>query len=154
MTRQHQQGHLSYNLDNCIICGILEHFLKPAEGYSVLDMELKLLEKFINQQLEELQARDIVTLNVTDLTTVADKLIICQGRSPRHVKSIASNLIEKLKKNDSAALSHSGIMTGEWVLVDCGDIVVHVMLPEIRAFYNLEGLWQPETSEKKPVSEN
>lgn len=100
-----------------------------------------LLDKLLIS-LNEIQAFDVVTLNVTNITTVTDYMIVCSGRSVRHVKSIADNIIEDLKKEGFSAFSASGLTHGEWVLVDFGDVVVHIMQPEKRAFYNLEGLWQ------------
>ena len=103
------------------------------------------LLKQINFELDDLQAIDVNVLDVQELTSVTDYMVICSGRSTRHVKSLADNLIEKLKKQQVKALSQSGIDAGEWALIDYGDIVVHVMLPDIRAFYNLEGLWDSKT---------
>lgn len=116
-------------------------------------MELKLLTNLIHTQLDELQAKDIVEIDVKGRTTVADTLIICTGRSLRHVKSIAERLIEKLKHSGHQPLSFSGLANSEWALVDCQDVVVHVMLAEVRAFYNLEGLWQ-ESLKQTPANEN
>jgi ribosome-associated protein len=104
-------------------------------------MELSLLTKLIKDELEELQGFDLVELDVTDKTSIADLLMVVSAKNPRHLKSIASKLVEKLKHHDQQPLSVSGLDNGDWALVDCGDIIVHVMRPEIRAYYNLEGLW-------------
>lgn len=104
-------------------------------------MEISLLAKIIKDELEELQAIDLLEIDVKDKTSIADLLIVCSGRSPRHLKSLASKLIEKLKHHQQQPLSVSGLENGDWALVDCGDIIVHIMRPEIRAYYNLEGLW-------------
>ncbi|AHE66666.1 ribosome silencing factor [Legionella oakridgensis] len=100
-----------------------------------------LLETLI-ASLEDIQASDIVTLDVRNQTSVTDYMIICSGRSSRHVKSIAEQVMEKMKAAGLPALSHHGLEQGDWALIDFGDFVVHVMQPENRAFYNLEGLWQ------------
>ncbi len=91
--------------------------------------------------LEELKARQIVTLDVSPLSNVMDTLIIASGTSSRHVKSLADNVAMQFKKLGSPALGVEGADVGDWVLVDLGDVVVHVMLPEARDFYDLEGLW-------------
>ena len=91
--------------------------------------------------LEELKARQIVTLDVSHLTDVMDTLVIASGTSSRHVKSLADNVAMALKKLGSPALGVEGADVGDWVLVDMGDVVVHVMLPEARDFYDLERLW-------------
>ena len=93
--------------------------------------------------LEELKARQIVTLDVSTLTDVMDTLVIASGTSSRHVKSLADNVTTQLKKQGFQPLGVEGADVGEWVLVDLGDVVVHVMLPEARDFYDLERLWEP-----------
>lgn len=104
-------------------------------------MEFKLLKKNILDELDELQATDIKEIDVYGKTSVTDLFVICSGRSTRHVKAIATKLIEKLKHIKQAPLSTTGVDTGEWALLDCGDIIVHIMTNEVRAFYNIEGLW-------------
>lgn len=110
-------------------------------------MEFKQLKETILAELEELQASDIKEIDVYGKTSVTDLLIVCSGRSTRHVKAIASKAIEKLKHVGQAPLSTSGVDSGEWALLDCGDIIVHVMTNEVRAFYNLEGLWQDDAGD-------
>ena len=97
--------------------------------------------KHILEYLDEMQAIDIVRLDVQEQTSVTDEMIVCSGRSSRHVKSIGSFVLEKMKHSGLAALSHTGLGAGEWVLLDFGDVIVHVMQADIRAFYNLEELW-------------
>lgn len=97
--------------------------------------------QLIEHELEELQAIDIVILDVAHLTTVTDHMIICTGRSSRHVKSLANNLLGKMKKTGNPAISQSGLDVGEWALIDFNDAVIHIMLANVRDFYNLEGLW-------------
>lgn len=91
--------------------------------------------------LEDLKGRDIVALDVRGLTNVADYMVFCSGTSNRHVKSLADNAEMEAKKRGARVLGVEGADTGEWVLVDFGDVIVHVMLPETRAFYDLERMW-------------
>lgn len=91
--------------------------------------------------LEEIKAVNTVTLDVRALTDVMDCLIICSGTSNRHVKSLADNVVVKAKAAGLQPLGVEGQDAGEWVLVDLGDVVVHVMLPATRDFYDLERLW-------------
>lgn len=98
--------------------------------------------EFLVHLLDESQANEINILDVKGYTSVTDVMIICSGRSSRHVKAIAENLIEHSKKQGQIPLGVHGLETGDWVLIDLGDCIVHVMQPETRAFYNLEGLWQ------------
>jgi ribosome-associated protein len=91
--------------------------------------------------LDDLKAINTVTLDVTGLTDVMDYLVVSSGTSNRHVKSLASNVCMEAKKQGQRALGVEGEDAGEWVLVDFGDVVVHVMLPATRDFYDLERLW-------------
>ena len=99
------------------------------------------LKQTIIKALEDLKALDIKVLDVAEFTNVTDVIIIASGTSTRHVKSLASNVGVEVKKIDVQPLGTEGDDAGDWVLVDCADIIVHVMLPEVRALYDLEGLW-------------
>ncbi|KTD18495.1 putative Iojap-related protein [Legionella lansingensis] len=100
------------------------------------------LLKQLVKSLDDNHAIDVIVIDVIKQTSVTDYMIICSGRSSRHVKAIAELTIEKMKTLGMIPLSQSGLETGEWVLVDFGDFVLHVMQADVRAFYNLEGLWQ------------
>jgi ribosome-associated protein len=92
--------------------------------------------------LDEIQAIDIKIIDVMKQTAITDYMVIATGRSARHVKSIAEIAIEKMKSEGHPILGSHGLETGEWALIDFGDYVLHVMQPDTRAFYNIEGLWQ------------
>lgn len=102
------------------------------------------LNEIIINALEDLKAKDVVSLDVSNLTDVMDTLIIASGTSSRHVKSLASNAVQDAKDRGIAALGVEGLDSGEWVLADFGDTVLHVMLPATRDFYDLEKLWSME----------
>ena len=91
--------------------------------------------------LDELKAIDVSTLKVGDRTTVTDYMLIASGRSERHVRSLANNVATRAREAGLKPLGVEGESGGEWVLVDLADIVVHVMLPRVRDFYQLEKLW-------------
>jgi ribosome-associated protein len=91
--------------------------------------------------LEDLKGRDIVVLDVRKLTGVTDYMVFCTGNSDRQVKSLANNVEVEAKKAGVKPLGTEGEQGGDWVLVDFGDVVVHVMQAETRAFYDLERLW-------------
>jgi len=96
--------------------------------------------------LEEIQAIDIKVIDVRKQTTITDYMIIASGRANRHVKAIANQVMEDMKGLGMPSISCSGLESGDWVLVDFGDFIVHIMQPDSRQFYNLEGLWDDHTS--------
>jgi len=108
-------------------------------------MDIRKMEKAAVAALEDIKARDIVVLKVAHLSPLFERMIIASADSTRQVKALASNVRDKLKERGYPVLSVEGEDSGEWVLVDLGAIVVHVMQPTIRQYYNLEELWdQPE----------
>ena len=103
-------------------------------------MQAEQLTELVIEALDDLKAVNTVTMDVTGLTDVMDYLVIASGTSNRHVKSLADNVCMEAKKQGQRALGVEGEDAGEWVLVDFGDVVVHVMLPATRDFYDLERL--------------
>ena len=99
------------------------------------------LRKHVIDALEELKAKDVREIDVRGKTSIADLLVIASGTSARHVKSIADEVVKFAKKAGVMPLGVEGEQEAEWVLVDLGDVIVHVMLPRIREFYGLERLW-------------
>lgn len=110
-------------------------------------MPKKKLYRLIVDALHDAKAKDIVVLDVRKVSDFTDYMVIASGTSTRHVQSTADRVIEQLRGHGQRALGVEGLDVGEWVLVDLGEAVVHVMRPETRDFYNLEKLW----SEAKPV---
>ncbi|WP_372862707.1 ribosome silencing factor [Spongiibacter sp.] len=105
-------------------------------------MAVEQLKTLVIDALEDLKGRDITTLDVRGISGVTDYMVICSGTSNRHVKSLADNVWVDAKKAGFTPLGMEGQQTADWVLVDFGDVVVHIMLPEARLFYDLERLWQ------------
>lgn len=95
----------------------------------------------VHAAVEELKAKDVVEIDVRGKSSVADFLVIASGTSTRHVKSIADEVVKFAKKLDVMPLGVEGEREAEWVLVDLGDVIVHIMLPRVREFYALERLW-------------
>ncbi|UPG95603.1 ribosome silencing factor [Luteibacter aegosomatissinici] len=101
----------------------------------------EVLRKRVIAALEDLKAKDVREIDVRGKTSIADTLFIASGTSARHVKSIADEVVKFAKEAGVMPLGVEGQTEAEWVLVDLGDIIVHVMLPRIREFYGLERLW-------------
>ena len=99
------------------------------------------------QALEDLKAVEPVVLDVRELSSVMDWLIVASGTSSRHVKSLSGSVIMKAKEQGVRPIGVEGERVGEWVLVDFGDVVVHVMQPAVRSFYDLERLWSVQATE-------
>ncbi len=106
------------------------------------------LNQHIVEALENLKGQKIIELDVTELSDVMDHLIIVNGTSSRHVKSLANNVVEELKPKGYRPMGVEGLEEGEWVLVDYGDTVVHVMQEQAREFYELEKLWSKVPSNR------
>ena len=104
-------------------------------------MDIRKMEKAAVAALEDIKARDIVVLKVAHLSPLFERVIIASADSTRQVKALADNVREKLKALGAPPLSMEGEDSGEWVLVDLGPVVVHVMQPAVRQYYNLEELW-------------
>lgn len=112
---------------------------KPKQAHQLTSEEVA---KLAIAALEDVKAQDIVSINVREKTSVTDFMVIASGTSNRHVKSLVDNVLEKVKEKGVRPLGSEGLDTGEWALLDLGDVVVHVMLPTARQFYDLERLWQ------------
>lgn len=107
-------------------------------------MQAEQLKEIAVAALDDLKAVDVKVLDLRGKTSVTDIMVIASGNSDRHVKALADNVVEKAKESGVRPLGVEGEREGEWVLVDLGDVVVHVMLPQVRDFYNLEKLWSVE----------
>ena len=110
------------------------------------------MKKAVVAALEDIKASDIAVLNVKKLTSMTDYMIIASGDSSRQVNALARNVVEKLKERGAEVVGVEGEDAGDWVLVDLGHIIVHIMHPAVRAYYNLEELWAPPKLTRKKVT--
>ncbi|MBR8060542.1 ribosome silencing factor [Burkholderia dolosa] len=104
-------------------------------------MDIRKLQRVIVDALEDIKAQDIKVFNTSHLTELFDRVIVASGTSNRQTKALASNVRDKVKEAGGDVVSSEGEDTGEWVLVDCGDAVVHILQPALRQYYNLEEIW-------------
>jgi ribosome-associated protein len=116
-------------------------------------LRLNKTQKAAVAALEDIKARDITVLDTRPLTAIYDSLIVATAESARQTKALARHVSDKVKEAGGQVLSIEGEESGEWVLVDCTDLVVHIMLPTTRALYNLEELWTPPAPVRAPKAE-
>jgi len=118
-------------------------------------MDIRKLQKIAVTALEDVKAKDIEVINTSKLSALFDRVVIATGDSNRHVKALARSVHDKAREAGVQVIGIEGEDAGEWVLVDLGDIVVHVMQPAVRAYYNLEELWKvvPKRPRKKADSD-
>jgi ribosome-associated protein len=97
--------------------------------------------RIILARLDDMKAEDSVTIDLTDKPSIGDYMVVTTGRSNVHVAAIAENLVKDLKAASLTSVRVEGLRQGDWVLIDAGDVIVHVFRPEVRQFYNLEKMW-------------
>tara|TARA_B100000929_G_C15280304_1_gene343307 strand:- start:225 stop:551 length:327 start_codon:yes stop_codon:yes gene_type:complete len=107
-------------------------------------MRTSKIKDLVLDNLDELKAVDTVTINVKKISTFTDYMIIASGTSNRHIKSLSEKVIEGLKKNKQSILGLEGQDGEEWILIDIGNVVLHIMSNKMREFYDLESLWDPD----------
>lgn len=112
-------------------------------------MTIDELKQMALDALDDLKAEDVTVLDVQGKTTVTDWIIVATGSSSRHVKSVANSVISAAKQANKPPLGFEGEDEGEWVLVDLGDVIVHIMQRQVREFYDLESLWSVEAVEQR-----
>lgn len=112
----------------------------PQSQESGADAAARALE-LVLASLEDSKAEDIVTIDIAGKSALGDYMIVVSGRSNRHVTAIAEHLISDVKDDGLGTPRVEGLETGDWVLIDTGDIIIHVFRPEVREFYNIEKMW-------------
>ena len=115
--------------------------LDEAEGGPLKDLSSDALLALILSSLDEDAAEDIVDIPLAGKSEVADHMVVASGRSSRHVGALAEKMADRIKQASGMHCRSEGKEMGDWVLVDCGDVIVHIFRPEVREFYDLEKLW-------------
>ena len=116
------------------------------------DQSTEQLQQLVVSALEDYKGTEILVIDVSGQNPLTERMVIATGNSTRHVKSMAENLVIKAKKVGNPPLGVEGQSEGEWVLVDLNDVIVHLMLPQTRAFYNLEKLWEVSADHRSGIS--
>jgi ribosome-associated protein len=112
-----------------------------TDGRNGQRMDLKKLQRLVIDALEDVKAQDIKVFDTTSLTGLFDRVVVVSATSNRQSRALAASVRDKVKERGGDVISVEGEDTGEWVLVDLGDIVVHIMQPAVRTYYNLEEIW-------------
>ena len=110
------------------------------------------LQQLVIDAMEDFKARDIRDINVEDVAGFTDRMVFASGTSNRHVKSIAQAVVERAKQSGITPLGLEGENVGDWVLIDLGDVVAHIMLPDTRQFYDIERLWSEQAGHDADVA--
>jgi ribosome-associated protein len=116
-------------------------------------MDIRKLQKIVVTALEDIKARDIEVINTTKLTALFDRIVVASAESGRQTRALARNVQDKVKAAGGEVTSVEGEESGEWVLVDLGDVVVHIMQPAVRSYYNLEELWSTTPARRRRMAD-
>ena len=119
--------------------------------------DAKALSDFIQAILDENSAQDVIEIDIVGKSSVADYMIVASGRSNRHVSALSSYIVTGLKEQGFTNLGIEGKESGDWVLIDIGDVILHIFRPEVRLFYNLEKIWSvplPDSLQEMQTTQN
>ncbi len=112
-------------------------------------MDIRKLQRLVVAALEDIKAHDIEVINTTRLTSLFDRIVIASADSARQTKALARHVVDTVGAAGGELIGMEGEETGDWVLVDLGDVVVHIMQPSVRSYYNLEELWQTRSVRRR-----
>jgi ribosome-associated protein len=124
----------------------------PPPPPPILDSRVEALRSTIVTVLEDAKAEDVASISLAGRTALADYMVIASGRSDRHVGAIAEQIMHKLKDAGFGSCKVEGMPLNEWVLIDAGDVIVHVFKPDARSFYNLEKIWSGDRPDETAAS--
>ena len=134
--------------------GAVQAAANTAQSLGKPEMGTDALHQLVMTQLDDDQAQDIVSIPLEGKSSIADHMVIASGRSTRQVASMAQKLAEEIKKAGFGHARIEGLPAADWVLIDAGDVVVHLFRPEVRTFYNLERMWSFDGSETSMLGRN
>jgi ribosome-associated protein len=134
--------------------GAVQAAANTAQSLARSDMSAAALHQLVLKQLDDDQAQEVVSIPLEGKSSIADHMVIASGRSTRQVASMAQKLAEEIKKAGFGHARVEGLPAADWVLIDAGDVVIHLFRPEVRTFYNLERMWSFEGSETSMLGRN
>ncbi len=123
----------------------------PPTGFASFRADPNRLLKIVLDTLDGSKAEDVVAIDLKGKTSIGDHMVLASGRSQRHVGAVADHLIKKLKDEGYGRARIEGLPQCDWVLIDAGDVIVHVFRPEVREFYNLEKMWSADRPVERMV---
>ena len=121
---------------------------KDAAPGAAPNDSVEALHALILHQLDEDQAQETISIPLAGKSSIADHMVIASGRSTRHVSAIADKLAQRIKQEAGRLVRVEGLPNADWVLIDAGDVIVHLFRPEVRAFYNIEKIWSVESGHR------
>jgi ribosome-associated protein len=123
----------------------------PPSGLASFRAKPNSLLDVVLDTLDDAKAEDVVCIDLKGKTSIGDQMVVASGRSQRHVAAVADHLIRKLKDDGFGRARVEGLPHGDWVLIDAGDVIVHIFRPEVREFYNLEKMWSADRPMERMV---
>jgi ribosome-associated protein len=123
----------------------------PPSGFASFRAKPNRLLNVVLDTLDDAKAEDVVCIDLKGKTSIGDQMVVASGRSQRHVAAVADHLIRKLKDDGFGRARVEGLPHGDWVLIDAGDVIVHIFRPEVREFYNLEKMWSADRPMERMV---
>jgi ribosome-associated protein len=145
------------------LCYIGRYFERKANPLSELQVKPKraprkkkpenaadVVRDIVLKSLDEDQAEDIISIDLANKSSIADFMIIASGRNARHVAAVADHIVTKLKEEGQSGIKVEGLTNADWVLIDIGDVIVHLFKPEVREFYAIEKIWLGESKHLNP----
>ena len=123
----------------------------PPSGFASFHATPNRLLNVVLDTLEDAKAEDVVCIEIKGKTSIGDRMVVASGRSQRHVGAVADHLIRKLKDEGFGRARVEGLPHCDWVLIDAGDVIVHIFRPEVREFYNLEKMWSADRPMERMV---
>jgi ribosome-associated protein len=123
----------------------------PPSGFASFRAEPAQLLDVVLEALDDAKAEEVVCIDLKGKTSIGDHMVVASGRSQRHVGAVADQLVRKLKEKGYGRARVEGLPNADWVLIDAGDVIVHIFRPEVRAFYNLEKMWSADRPRERMV---